>query len=81
MNKKFISRELFYKAIIRRTLVSIPMQILVVYLFTSSVKTTLSLTIVSNLIALFTDYVFEVLWKRYLKKRFRKNVPNSEGIK
>lgn len=77
MAKKFFSKELMVKTLVWRFGISLPLQMLVTYLFTSSIEVTLSLALISNLLALFSNYIYEILWKKYFKKRFKKNVYRS----
>lgn len=59
----FLKRELFWKVLIWRIGVSIPLTILINFMFYHSIATVLVLTVVSNIVGYVAQYIFELNWR------------------
>jgi uncharacterized membrane protein len=86
--KKSLEREIFWKVLVWRILFSIPLSMLINYMFYRSISVVLELTIVSNIIGHIAHYFFEVNWpkmwsliNKYKFKILRNRVKYKEETK
>jgi uncharacterized membrane protein len=57
-----LEKEIFWKVLIWRLGISIPLTIIVNYFYYHSISVVLSLTIVSNIVGYIAHYLFEMYW-------------------
>jgi len=62
MMKISLEKEIFWKVLIWRLGISIPLTIIVNYFYYHSISVVLSLTIVSNIVGYIAHYLFEMYW-------------------
>ena len=55
-------KEIFWKVLIWRLTLSIPLTIIINYLYYHSISLVISLTIVSNVVGYIAHYLFEIYW-------------------
>lgn len=55
-------KEIFWKVLIWRLTLSIPLTIIINYLYYHSISVVISLTIVSNIVGYIAHYLFEIHW-------------------
>jgi uncharacterized membrane protein len=60
--KKPLEKEIFWKVLIWRLGLSMPLTMIVNYLYYHSISVVLSLTIVSNIVGYVAHYFFEINW-------------------
>lgn len=60
--KKPLEKEIFWKVLIWRLGLSMPLTIIVNYFYYHSISVVLSLTIVSNIVGYIAHYFFEMNW-------------------
>jgi len=62
--KKSLDKEIFWKVMIWRFLISIPLSMIINYFYYQSISAVISLTIVSNITGYIFHYLFEVNWPK-----------------
>jgi uncharacterized membrane protein len=62
--KRSLEREIFWKTLIWRIVFSIPLSMLINYLFYHSITVVLGITVVSNIIGHIAHYLFEINWPK-----------------
>jgi uncharacterized membrane protein len=67
MMKRSLEKEIFWKVLIWRLGISIPLTIIVNYFYYHSISVVLSLTIVSNVVGYIAHYLFEMYWDEIWK--------------
>jgi uncharacterized membrane protein len=65
--KRSLEKEIFWKVLIWRLGISIPLTIIVNYFYYHSISVVLSLTIVSNVVGYIAHYLFEMYWDEIWK--------------
>jgi len=65
--KKPLEKEIFWKVLIWRLGLSMPLTIIVNYFYYHSISIVLSLTIVSNIVGYIAHYLFEMYWDEVWK--------------
>lgn len=60
--KRYLEQEVFWKTLIWRVGVSIPLSIIINYFYYNSISLVLSLTIISNVVGYIAHCIFEVYW-------------------
>ena len=67
MMKRSLEKEIFWKVLIWRLGLSMPLTIIVNYFYYHSISVVLSLTIVSNIVGYIAHYLFEIYWDEIWK--------------
>jgi hypothetical protein len=67
MMKRSLEKEIFWKVLIWRLGLSMPLTIIVNYFYYHSISVVLSLTIVSNVVGYIAHYLFEMYWDEIWK--------------
>jgi uncharacterized membrane protein len=62
--KRSLEKEIFWKVLIWRLGLSMPLTIIVNYFYYHSISVVLSLTIVSNIVGYIAHYLFEMYWDK-----------------
>lgn len=62
--KRYLEQEVFWKTLIWRVGVSIPLSIIINYFYYNSISLVLSLTIISNVVGYIAHCIFEVYWDK-----------------
>jgi hypothetical protein len=65
--KKPLEKEIFWKVLIWRLGLSMPLTMIVNYFYYHSISIVLSLTIVSNIVGYIAHYLFEMYWDEVWK--------------
>jgi uncharacterized membrane protein len=65
--KRSLEKEIFWKVLIWRLGLSMPLTIIVNYFYYHSISVVLSLTIVSNVVGYIAHYLFEMYWDEIWK--------------
>jgi uncharacterized membrane protein len=65
--KNSLEREIFWKVLVWRLMFSIPLSMLINYIFYQSISVVLELTVVSNIIGHIAHYLFEINWPKIWK--------------
>ena len=65
--------EAFYKALIWRFLIAIPLSLAVAYYYTVSFGVAFDITIVANVLSTILYYLFDIIWFRRISDYFGKN--------
>jgi hypothetical protein len=60
--RQYLEQEVFWKTLIWRVGVSIPLSIIINYFYYNSMSIVLSLTIISNIVGYIAHCIFEVYW-------------------
>lgn len=62
--KRLIENEIFWKALVWRFAISIPLSVLINYIYYHSFSLCLGVTITSNVVGSIAHYFFEVFWSK-----------------
>jgi hypothetical protein len=62
--RQHLEQEVFWKTLIWRIGVSIPLSIIINYFYYNSMSIVLSLTIISNVVGYIAHYIFEIYWNK-----------------
>jgi uncharacterized membrane protein len=86
--KRSLEKEIFWKTLVWRIFFSIPLSILINYIFYHSITVVLGITVVSNIIGHVAHYLFEINWpkfwnliNKYKFKILRNRAKNKEETK
>jgi hypothetical protein len=60
--RQYLEQEVFWKTLIWRVGVSIPLSIIINYFYYNSMSIVLSLTIISNIVGYIAHCIFEIYW-------------------
>lgn len=86
--KRSLEKEIFWKTLVWRVFFSIPLSVLINYIFYHSITVVLGITVVSNIIGHIAHYLFEINWtkmwslmNRFKFKTLKDRVRNKEETK
>lgn len=86
--KRSLEKEIFWKTLVWRVFFSIPLSVLINYIFYHSITVVLGITVVSNIIGHIAHYLFEINWtkiwsliNRFKFKALSDRVRNKEETK
>jgi hypothetical protein len=74
-------KEIFWKVLIWRIVFSIPLSMLINYIYFHSIKVVIGMTIVSNIIGYIAHFCFELGWPKIWKIIVKKDQKNIEETK
>jgi hypothetical protein len=62
--KRSLEKEIFWKVMVWRFGISIPLSMIINYFYYHSISAVISLTIISNIIGYIAHYLFEINWQK-----------------